>query len=884
MPDWRRYVREHLPALHLTPEREAEIAEELADQLETAYQEGRAEGLNEREAELRALQQFPDWKAQARDLREATGAPMRPPWWSGLGADLKFGLRLLRRQPAFTATIVLTLALGLGACVAIYSLLEAVVLRALPFRDPQQLVMLWEANSQRNYKDNVVAPANFRDWQARAQSFAAMSAYTLMDRTLTGQGEPVELALQLATPNHLDVLGIRPALGRGFRPDENRADNNSVLLGHAAWQRYFSADPAIVGRKIVLSGNPVEVIGVLPADYPVPGKPVDILASYFLNPATDYRQRAGRYMLSVGRLKPGVTPQQAQGELRGIAAQLEREHARFNKNWTVNVVPLTFVYSSKVRTALWILMAATGFVVLIACANIANLLLARAAVREREIAIRCSVGASSWQVARQLLTESLALAGLAGAVGCGFAYGLIALLKRFAPANVPRLEDASLNPAVLGFALLTTLGTGLLFGLAPAVSLLRTDFAGMLKDGARGVMGTMRGERWRAALVVGEVALALILLVGGGLLLRAFDKIMAVDTGFDPANLLTVNVGLPSARYREPEKVTETYRRLLERVRALPGVEAASVIVWPPFEMGMGTSFSVVGRPAPAPGASPGADVRPVFPGYFETMRMPLRQGRLLTEEDNRRSAAHRLVVNETLVRRFFAGENPLGQRLVVSMGNDTPGEIVGVVGDARINGPYAPATPQIYVPHGQLALGFASLVIRGASDPLRLAPAVTREVRAIDPLLPTTEIKTMDDRLAIQVAPQRFLTSLLAAFSAIALLLSVVGIYGVMSYTVEQRTHEIGVRLALGAAPAQVQRWVLRRGLVLAGAGVLIGVGGAAVAMRLMTQLPFDVATADPLGYAGGVAVLLFAALAAALVPARRATRVDPITALRYE
>jgi putative ABC transport system permease protein len=528
-------------------------------------------------------------------------------------------------------------------------------------------------------------------------------------------------------------------------------------------------------------------------------------------------------------------------------------------------------------------MFATALVLLIACANVANLLLARGASREREIAIRCSVGASGWRVARQLFVESLALAMAGGIAGLALAYALIGTMKYFAPDQVPRLESATLNPTVLAFALAITIGTGMLFGLAPALALARTELANTLKEGSRGILGSASGDRWRGTLVIVEIALALILLVGSGLLLRTFSSVMAIEPGFDTSNLLTLQVGLPATRYRGEQK-TAFYSRLAERARALPGVVSVGSITWLPFDMGMGTGFRIVGRPLPPAGEVPVTDVRPVHPGYFETMRIPLKLGRLFTEEDNREKAPRHLVVNEALVKAYFPNQSPLGQKLIVQMGDEIPGEIIGVIGNVRINGLSDDARAQVYYPHAHLPMNFAHLVVRTHQDPMRLAPAVIREVHALDPLLSTTEVKTMEDRVSTSVAPQRFLTALLAGFSMVALFLALIGIYGVMSYTVEQRTHEIGVRLALGAAPGQVQGLIVGRGLLLAVIGTVIGIAGSAAAVDLLTKLPFDVKPSDPMSYAIAVALLLIAALLAVYLPARRATRVDPMVALRYE
>lgn len=886
MPDFKLYVRQHLPSLHLPPAREHEIIEELAAQLEAAYDEAIAQGHTEVQALQRAHAQIPNWRQAAQDLRAATGAPERPKIFAGLSTDARLGLRLLFRQPAFSATIVLTLATGLGACVAIYSFLEAIVLRSLPFKDPARLVQIWEYQVERGRKDNVVAPANFRDWRDRAQSLEALSAFTITKRTLTNQGEPIDLNVQVATINHLDVLGVKPTIGRNFRPEEILADSSRyVLISYALWQGRFGANPNILGKKILLAGDPFEVIGVLPASYPIMGNPIDILAPFYLDPSLDYRARHGRYLMSVGRLKPGISAGQAEAELRSIAANLELEHPRFNKNWSVTVVPLNLEYSKNVRTGLSILMAATGLVLLIACVNVANLLLVRAAAREREMSIRVSLGASPWQLARQLVMESLALSLAGGLGGCFIAYGLIEVLKYFAPTGIPRLNEAALNPTVLAFALAVTLATGFLFSLAPIWSILRKDLAGGLKDGARGIVGTVAGERSRAALVVAEIALAVVLLTGSGLLIQSFRALLAVDPGFNPSNLMTFQVSVPLARYGEARQRTNFYQTWLSRSKQLPGVSEAGIVTWAPPSQGMGTSFRALSLPAPAPGQSPSGDVRIVFPGYLEALRFPLRLGRLLNDADNQANAPLRIVVNESLVRRLFPNANPLGEKLEVNMGNGNPAEIVGVIGDARINGLIGEPRPQIYVPHAQLAMNFATLILRtDTGDPESLTQPVLQIVRELDPLLPVTDIMTMDARIGKSLATQSFLASLLTGLSALAFLMALIGVYGLMSYAVEQRTHEFGVRLALGAAPTQVQSKVVLRGLILGALGAAAGTITALAAARVLKSLPYEVTTDNPTTYILAAILLIAAALLAAYLPARRITRIDPLTSLRYE
>lgn len=889
MPDWKQYVATRLPALGLRPERECQIVEELAAQLESTWQEARAAGAGEQEALERAASQIPDWQALARDLRDAEAAPYldpapAPPGFAGFWNDIRFASRLMVRAPGFSATAVVTIALAVGACTAIYSVLEAVVLRSLDYKNPNELVMVWETNLPRGRTENVISPANFLDWKARNHVFAGMSFLGQTRRSLLDAGDPTELTVQFVNAGFLDVIGTQPILGRGFRADDEHPDQHTVLLAHPLWQSRFQGDPRIIGRTINLSGTLYTVAGVLPANFRSVGTPPDILECASLDPANDYRKRSGRYMRAVARLLPGISIERAQQEMSAIAARLEVEYPEFDKGWGVNLVPLRLQFSGSVRSSLLILMGATFLVLLIACANVAGLLLARAAARAREMAIRASLGAPRSRVIRQLLTESLLLAGAGGVLGCFLAFGALQAIRDFAPRDVPRLDTAALNPAVLLFALALTVGTGILFGLVPALAAVRGSTTRGLKEGGRGLAGGRHGNRLRGAFVIAETALALVLLVGAGLLLRTLSFLAAQPPGFDSSNLLTLGVSLPGRP--DDARVVAFFRELNDRIRQVPGVEAASSIVWPPFSgPGAATGFWVDGRPKPPAGEVPVTDVRIVQTGYFETLRIPLQRGRLFREEDQTGKGVCRFIVSEALVRAMFPQEDPLGKRLHVEMGGrKVPGEIIGVVGDVKFDSLSQSARPMVYYPHAELPASSMTLVVRTRSDPHLLTQSLLAVIRQMDPRQPVSDIRTMEDWIGRSLAETRFQTALLSLFAAVALVLAVIGIYGLMAYSVSQRTQEIGIRLTLGALPRDVILGLLRRGMLLASLGVLVGLTGALAVSRVLNKQLYGVTAADPLTYAFVAVILLTVALMAVYFPARRAARFDTLAALRYE
>ena len=805
--------------------------------------------------------------------------------------DLRYGFRTLRKRPGFTVVAVIALGLGIGVNTAIFSVVNTLLISPLPFRDSERLVMVWEFNRTRDKHQNVISPANFMDWREQSQSFEDLATFRDVRLSLTGVGDPLDAPAQQTTPNLFSLLGVEPILGRSFKPEDGAADAPPVvIISYGLWQSRFGGDPSIIGKTVTLNGTGVNIVGVLPAGFQwfikkgsLTDKPAEIWLPLSLT--EEQRVRRGRYMMAVGRLKPGVTQAQAQAELNTIAARLEQQYADFNTGWGVEAVPLREQFVGDVRPALYVLLGAVGFVLLIACANVANLLLARAASRHREIAIRTALGAGRRRIIRQLLTESVLLSMLGGALGLMIAWWGTGAIVALSPSDLVNLDRVSINLPVLGFTLLVSLLTGILFGLAPAFEATRLNLSESLKDGDKGGSGGTRSRRLRSVFVIAEVALALVLLASAGLMLKSFLRLQTVNPGFETERLLTMRVVLPGRKYPEEYQRTAFFRQAVERISHLPGVRSASAVSFLPFAgLGSATRFMIEGRPAPKPGDSPTTDVRVIDANYFRTMSIPLLRGRGFTEQEATEKRGV-IVINETLARKYFADEDPIGKRITVNMSDKpTPSLIIGVVGDIKHVSLDSEDKAMVYWTHPELAHSSMTIVVRTEGEPLSLAPAAQREIQAIDPDQPVADVRTMEQLIATSVARARFNALLLALFAALALILASVGIYGVMAYAVVQRTREIGIRIALGAQSRDVLKMIVGQGMMLTLIGVGLGLVGAFALTRLMSSLLFGVSATDPLTFAVVSFLLSAVAFLACYIPARRATRVDPMVALRYE
>lgn len=807
--------------------------------------------------------------------------------------DLRFGVRTFLTRPGFTFVAVLTLALGIGANTAIFSVINAVLLRSLPYPQEEQLVVLREKRGGEEERvTNSASFLNFRDWQARSQSFQSMAIVERSEATLTGEGEPARVQLAVTSAEIFSVLGLQPLLGRAFTAAEEAPGGtdgfNSVILSHALWQQRFGASRKIIGQKITLDDNAHTVVGVMPPGvFPLQNELVDCWVTVAAGgdpakPGTMNSSRGYRaYLAVLARLKPGVTITQAQAEMTSLAQALAAQYPAQNKNYETSVVALRSLLVGKVTRLLWLLLGIVGAVLLIACANVANLLLARATTRHREMAIRAVLGASRWQIVRQLLLESLLLAACGGAVGLLFSLWGVDLLVAALPAEVPRLTGLAPDWRVLLFTLGAALLTGVLCGLAPALSASRHDLSVAMKEGGRNT--TSARGRLRSALVIGQVAIALVLLVGAGLLLKSFWLLQRVDPGFDYRHLLTAKVVLPTERYQEAARAKAFYDTLLGNLKALPGVTQVSLAQSIPLTgADNGTAFTLVGHPT-VPGEEREARLRFIGLNYFSTVTIPQLAGRDFTARDDAQ-APPVLIVNDAFVRRYFNGEDPLGKKLLLGWGGDEPKEIVGVVADVRHRGLDDQPRPEMYVPQAQFNTLDLTLLVKTTSAPETLIQSLTAEVRKLDAELPITDIKTLAQYRAETVALPRFNLLVLTLFALLALGLTVIGLYGVMAYAVSQRTNEIGVRMALGAQPLDILRMVLQQGLALVFIGIALGLVGAWAATRVLRSLLFEVQVTDPLTFFSVALLLTLVAVLASFLPAYRATKVDPVIALRYE
>jgi len=805
--------------------------------------------------------------------------------------DLRYAIRSSLRTPGFTIVAVLALALGIGANSAIFTIVHAVLLERLPYHDSDRIVAVWETNSRRPGRSNTVGPANFIRWRERATIFDDLAAFAETRTNLTDAGDPVELVAQLVTAPYFSVLGVPAMIGRVFTPAESSDPRSSaVILSHEVWQRRFGSDRAIVGRTIKLNTLPKTVVGVMPPGFrlflkagSLVGKPVDVWLPYVL-PA-EAREPRGRYLSVVARLKPGVSIETAQAQMNALAASLATELPAFDTGWGAKVVPLRNELSGEVRPALLVLSGAVAFVLLIACANVANLLLARGAARQREIAIRSALGAGRMRVVRQLLTESLVLGLAGGAAGLLVAEWTLALLVGISPVDLTSMGHIALSYPVLLFTAAISMLTALICGLAPAFEGARADVQETLKDGARQVGGGVRHRRLRHAFVVAEIALAVVLLVGAGLMARSFDSLSHAGTGFDPTNVLTMRTQLPQAKYKDDAARIRFFKEVTSQVAEIPGVRAAGVVSSLPLAgLGAATSFTIEGQPPPPPGQDHVTDVSVCDNGYFQALNVRLLRGRLFTEREMT-ERSNVVIVNEELVREYFPHEDPLGKRLTIAMTDpDVPTEIIGVVADIKIVDLATAARPSTYWPPPQLAYSAMTLTVRTSSDPQAFASVVEREVHRVDKDQPVSDVRTMQAWVSRSLAQSRFNSLVLAVFAGLALLLAAIGIYGVMSYAVSQRTSEIGIRVALGADEWTILKLIVGNGVALAAIGLAAGVALSLALTRTMTSLLFGTTPTDPLTFAGVIAVLGSVAVAASYLPARRASQIPPVDALRSQ
>ncbi len=868
--------RLRLRALFFKSRLEEELDEEVRFHLEREIEENIARGIGPEEARMAALRSFGGVERVKEESRDERGVRFLEEVWQ----DLRYGGRMLWKNPGFTLVAVITLALGIGANTAIFSVVNAVLLRPLPFAEPERLVMVWLKGSEAAGGDRASLPvADLLDWRAQNRSFESVGAFRniAIAYNYIGGESPERVRATGVTANFFTTLGAQPALGRTFQSDDERPGAQQVVvISQQFWRKHFAADPQVIGRSINLSGASFTIVGVMPEAFDYPARDVEMWTAGQLQAPN----RRGPFVLSgVARLKSGVTLAQARAEMNSMKSSFAGEKFDFN------VLPINEFIVGEAKPAILMLLAAVTLVLLIAAANVANLLLARAASREKEIAIRAALGASRWRVVRQLLTESLLLALIGGGLGLSLAWLGVDLLLKLAPEDIPRLQQIGINGRVFGWTALVSLLTGFVFGLVPALQSARPNLNATLKEGRRGATDGAGKRGWRNLLVISELAMAVTLLIGAGLLLNSFWRLQRVDPGVDPRQTLTMQIPLQGPRYAQAQQVNAFYDQLIERVKTLPGVRAAAVSnSLPPDEQPWSDDFTIEGRPVD-PRETPIANDIRVSPEYFQTLGARLLRGRTFNSTDSG-NAPQVMVINDTLARRHIPHEDPIGKR--INRGTESEPsvwEIIGVVGDIKYKGLGAETLPAFYQPIAQNPWWGVFLIVKTeAADPLGLAAAVRNEIRSLDRELPVTQVRTLEQRLYASVAQPRFRTTLTAIFAALALILASVGIYGVISYSVTQRAHEIGVRVALGARSRDVLTLVVKQGMTLTLIGLGIGLSASIALTHLMKTLLFGVSATDPLTFIVISLLLMVVALLAALVPARRAMKVDPMVALRFE
>ena len=890
MPDWLRYVRDNLPPLHVRPEREAEIAGELAQQLDDAYREALAAGASEQEAAARARAQFPDWTALADGINAEQPAPRQPrriSVFAGAGHDVRYALRLLTANRSFSAIAVLTLALGIGAATAIFTLVDTLGLRNLPYPQPDQLMAVETRKARSPEVDDWTSFPDFLDVRQRVRSFSAVAAISpVWSLVLTGNGDADRLEALFVSAELFPMLGVTPAMGRVFSREEDSIGSRPVvLISHSLWHRRFGANPKILGAVLTFGGTPSTIIGVLPRSFQFIGEPVsgttariDVWAPLAANPLV-HAQRSVRFLNLVGRLRPGTSAQQAAEEVRALGASLAATHPESNNGFEMGITPLKEQALGPLRPALLLLLASVIFVLLMACANVSGLLLSRAAGRDREISVRLALGASAARLFRQLLTEALVFALAGGIIAAFLAHWMLRVIVSIMPETFLR-RSVALDTRALLFAFAAVLFSALLSG---APGLWRARSAGIaesLRIAARSL--TSAQQRLRAGLVTVQVALAVVLLIAAGLLVRSFVRLLEVDPGFRAENLITVSTQVPSAA-RTPEQRKAIYAVLRERIPRLPGVVSVAAVSRLPFG-GQHLGSWLWKEDTQPGGEKPELEYRIATPGWFQTMGIPLVHGRFFEESDDPRASTV-AVINEAAARRFWPNEDAVGKRIKLGATNDGPWiTIIGVAGNVRHFGLEAVPRPEVYRPYAHNPLGAPVLLVRTRGDAASAMAAVAAAVRSVNPEMPAYNVFQMADLVAKSTAVRRFVMTLVMAFAVMAMLLAAVGLYGVVSEQVAQRTREIGLRMAVGAAPGQVMRLVLGHGFRMVLVGTAIGYLAALGVTRLLAGLLFGVTPLDNAAYAAPAIVLGVATLVACWAPARRATRVDPVVALRQE
>jgi len=786
---------------------------------------------------------------------------------------------MLSKKPSFTAVVILTLALSISATTVVFSVVNALLLRSLPYSNPDQLVNVWSVFKANNKA--YASAGNFREWQERNQSFQTLAAYDSLKFNLTGGDRPEAVDVALVTANLFPLLGVQPVRGRGIQTEEEQPGNKVAVLSDGLWQRRFGADAGVVGKQLVLDGDSYTVIGIMPQGFSFPEK-TDVWLPLSFVPE-ELADRSYNHLAVVGRLKPGVELRQAQAEMSALMDDQARRYPNENAGRSMRLLTFQQNLVGDIRTALWILSGAVFLVLLIACANIANLLMARASTRQKDVAIRVGLGASRRRLMQQLLTESLLLSLLGGVIGLIFAYGGLQILTTVGPANIPRLSEVTIDGRVLAFTTVVSLLTGIIFGLIPAFQATKPNINEWLKEGQRGASGGPGGKRARNWLVVTEMALALILLIGAGLLIKSFLILWQVEPGFNPRNVLTMAISPSPPKYNTRRDREALCQRLLEQVKSTPGVEAVGIVNQLPFSgRNLGLNFTIVGQPPARPEDTATANYRMASSGYLQAMGIVLKRGRDFNEHDTRDTTPIALI-NETLAKQYFANDDPIGKQLKIE-GQQVPREIVGIIGDVKQIKLDAEGRSEIYVPYLQFAVPAMNIVVRTQTDPGSMTSAVLQQISRVDPDQPVFQVKTMDQYLGESMAQRRLSTVLLGVFAALALVLAAIGVYGVMSYLVSQRTREIGIRMALGAGQRDILKLVVGHGMWLSFLGIALGVAAALLLTRIMTSSLYGISASDPLTYIGISLLLAIVALLACLIPARRAIKVDPNIALRYE